>query len=326
MYCPWATGIEGTVNLDQLADSLDAFERTDLSEFQRRARVLQSMWRQEHNIPCGEHLGPSGARSLGSRLPMPWAQETLANFLSKSVRDIVRTEVCDPVRSAGKLYGKPRIFNDLLSSQPLCFNLFGELTCNLPLASALVSHLSNGRFSEVTSISFEFSPGRGDCRYLNDGSAFDVFLRCRTASDGVGFIGIEVKYHENLAGTAGTHKDRYDEVADRMGCFASDSTSLKSSPLQQIWRDHLLAGITRIEDGYSDALFVILYPWDNPHVSAALSDYRMQLLNSDSFAAWTIEDVIGKLRDLSDATWIDAFSDRYLAFDKIDNRLSASDL
>jgi len=60
-------------------------------------------------------------------------------------------------------------------------------------------------------------------------------------------------------------------------------------------------------------------------VSAALCDYRMQLSNSDSFAAWTIEDVIVQIRDLSDATWIGAFSDRYLAFDKIDRQLRAAD-
>lgn len=313
------------MNLDELAASLDVFERVDASEFQRRARVLQSMWRQQHGIPCGEHRGPSGARPLGSRLPMPWAQETLANFLTEPVRDVVRAEVCNPVASKGKLYGKPRIFNDLLSSQPMCFNLFGELTTDLPLASAVVNGLTDGRFPEVTSIGFENSPGRGDSRYLNDRSAFDVFVRCRTASDGAGFLGIEVKYHENLAGTAGDHKERYDEVADLMGCFAANREPLRLSPLQQIWRDHLLAGITLIEDGYDDGMFVMLCPRDNQHVSSALDDYRAQLSSGESFAAWTIEDVVAKLSDQSDATWIDAFSDRYLAFDKIDQRLAAAD-
>lgn len=313
------------MNLDELAASLDVLERVDSSAFQRRARVLQSVWREERGLPCGEHNGRLGARALGSRLPVRFAEDTLANFLTETVRAVVRAEVCDPDASAGKLYGKPRIFNDLLSSQPLCFNLFGELTRDLPLASALVSSLSRGRFAEVTSIAFELSPGRGDPLYLSDRSAFDVFLRCRGAAGGTGLVGIEVKYHENLRGTAGDHKARYDEVADMMGCFVSDRGPLQFSPLQQIWRDHLLAGITRIEDGYDDGMFVILYPRDNPHVSTALDDYRAQLSNADSFAAWTMEGVVGKLRELSDAAWIDAFSDRYLAFDKIDLRLGAAD-
>ena len=77
----------------------------NVSKFQRRARVLQSIWRQEPSIPCGEHRGKSGARPLDSRRPMPRALEKLENFLSEPVREIVRTEVCDPGRSAGKLYG-----------------------------------------------------------------------------------------------------------------------------------------------------------------------------------------------------------------------------
>ncbi len=249
---------------------------------------------------------------------MPWAEKSLANFLTDPIREIVRTEVCNPKSSAGKLFGKPRIFNDLLSSQPLCFNLFGELAFDLPLASTLASKLTAGRFPEVVSVSFEHSPGRSDSRYLEDRSAFDVFLHCRTSSGADGFIAIEVKYHENLAGKPGAHKPRYDEVADRMGCFADDRRLLRSAPLQQIWRDHLLSGITRIVDGYADGLFVMLYPRDNPHVSDAVAAYRTLLTDQSSFAAWTLEDVIGKLRKQSDAQWIDAFHDRYLAFEKID--------
>lgn len=311
------------MTLDELAASLNTFVQAD-SEFQRRARVLQSIWRQEHDFLCGTYSS-SDDRPLGSRLPMPWAQETLENFLTEPVRDVVKSEVCDPVASAGKLYGKPRIFNNLLSSQPLCFNLFGELTCDFHLASAVVSSLSDGRFTEVTSIAFEYSPGRGDARYLNDSSAFDIFVRCRTAGGGTGFLGIEVKYHENLAGTAGEDRVRYDEVADQMGCFTEERGLLKASPLQQIWRDHMLAGSTRIQDGYDDGMFVMLYPQNNPHVSSALDNYRAQLSSEETFAAWTMDDFASKLRDLSDAPWIELFYDRYLAFEKIDQRLEIDD-
>ena len=309
------------MNLDELAASLYVFERTDLSPFQRRARVLQSLWRHEQGIPPGEHKD----RPLGSRLPMPWAEESLANFLTDSIRNVVRAQVCDPAASAGKLYGKPRIFNDLLSSQPLCFNLFGELTSDLDLASAVITDLTHRRFNKVSGIEFELLPGRRDPHYLNDRSAFDVFIRCRNAAGELCFIGIEVKYHENLVGAASEHKVRYDEVANLMGCFRDDRSPLKSSPLQQVWRDHLLAGITRIQDAYGDGLFVTLYPKDNAHVSHALREYRAQLTNEDSFASWTLEEFVESLRRFSDAAWIDAFWDRYLAFEKIDRQLDAAD-
>jgi hypothetical protein len=238
------------MNFDELARTLHALEPSDGSPFQRRARILQALWREEQGFPCGEHGRGNTTRPLGSRLPMPWAEETLANFMTERTRAVVRQEVCDPLRSAGKLYGKPRIFNDLLSSQPLCFNLFAELCFDLRLASGVVADLTRGRFVDVREIKFEHSPGRGDLRYTGDRSAFDVFLQCRTASGGRGFIGIEVKYHEDLRGGAGEHHARYDEIAARMGCFAPQaSASLHSAPLQQIWRDHLLAGITSRVEG-----------------------------------------------------------------------------
>lgn len=312
------------MDLNELALRLNALEKVDISPFQRRARVLQSIWREEQGFACGEHRHGAASRLLGSRLPMPWAEETLANFITARTREVVRREVCDPARSAGKLYGKPRIFNDLLSSQPLCFNLFGELSFDLGLASGVIGELTGGRFTEVHAISFEHSPGRRDSRYTADRSAFDVFLECQAASGGRGFVGIEVKYHENLLGPASEHRTRYDEIAERMGCFAPGATvTLRSAPLQQIWRDHLLTGITQEIDGYQDAIFVLLYPRDNAHVHQATARYRACLTDATTFAAWTLEDFATCIRSRFTADWIDLFSDRYLAFEKIDKRLQA---
>jgi hypothetical protein len=314
------------MDLNELASSLDAFEQVDVSDFQRRARILQSMWRKQQGYPVGEHRRGSTSRPLGSRLPMPWAEQSLANFITDNIREVVRSEVCDADLSKGKLYGKPRIFNDLLSSQPLCFNLFAELRGDLDLASSVVNKLTDGRFSEVRAILFEHSPGRKDGRYLGDRSAFDVFLKCATSSGGNGFIGIEVKYHENLRGPASEHRKRYDEVAEQMGCFAQEAKqALKSSPLQQIWRDHLLTGVTRSVDGYDDALFVMLYPQDNGHVSDAITAYRACLTNAESFAGWTLEEFLHRMQMKSKAEWIALFVDRYLAFGKIDEQLGGAD-
>jgi len=256
---------------------------------------------------------------------MPSAREDLTNFLTDNIRSVVEWEVLDPRRSRGKLFGKPRIFNDLLSSQPLCFNLFGELCFDLPSASRLVSELTEGRFREVKELKFEYSPGCGDPRYLSDRSAFDVFFECRSASGGRGFLGVEVKYHENLRGGAATHRKRYDEVAKEMGCFGPDpSKLLQRSPLQQIWRDHLLCGAVRKTDGYDDALFVILFPRDNVHCGAAVAKYKALLTNTDSFASWHLEDVVGQLLTIDSKGWARQFSDRYCNYGKIGRALAAS--
>jgi hypothetical protein len=82
---------EFNMTLADLAKSLNAYERVDVSAFQRRARVLQVLWRQEQDLDPAER---------GSRLAAP-AAEALKNFLTETVRDVVRTEVMDPLTSAG---------------------------------------------------------------------------------------------------------------------------------------------------------------------------------------------------------------------------------
>lgn len=311
------------MKLEQLAKSYNVDESIDKSIFRKKARILQSIWREEMGYACGVKSSKGCSIPLGSRLQMPWSEETLSNYITETVKDVVRTEVIDAKRSEGKLYGKLRIFNDLLSSQPLCFNLFGELKHDLQLASCLVDQMTNGRFQQVTSIDFEYSPGRRNPAYTNDRSAFDVFLRCLTPSGQKGFIGIEVKYHENLQGAQGNKNSRYTEISDQMGCFVDGTKSdLEKIPIQQIWRDHLLAGVTRQNGGYADFMFIVLAPRDNYHVFNAISLYRSCLCDFSTFDYWTLEEVHQMLQNSSEnASWLKAFYDRYLDFTKVEKLL-----
>lgn len=327
--------------------------RTDTLPFQRRARLLQALWREEQGLP----VGILGGKARGAVIAMPYAQESLAAFLSPTMRAVVRREVLDARRAQGKVFGRPRIFNHLLSSQPLCFNLFGELADDLALATRVLAELSGGRVGRVTAIDFEYSPGRGDPRYTGDKSAFDVFVRYALPSGGQGFVGIEVKYHEGLGDRPADHRARYDEVADLMGVFKPGQRErLKGAPLQQIWRDHLLAGALKAVDGYEAGLSVLLYPAGNTRCAEAVANYQDCLADaaegadsepvtieggarSDSafraqraegrtgthevpFTVWTLEAVVEVLRRHTTAAWVDAFFERYLDFSRIDRLLA----
>jgi hypothetical protein len=285
------------------------------NDFQRRARLLQALWRESRGLPIGENRGTS----LGSRLAMPDAELKLTNYLTDTIRDVVRREVRDPARSSSKLFGKPRIWNDLLSSQPLCFNLFGELQQDLVLASRVLGRLSGGRIAAVTGIEFEHSPARGDARYTGDRSAFDVFVEYTTGSGTSGFAGVEVKYHESLGDPPARHRPRYDEIAAAMGVFnAGNASRLMQKPLQQIWRDHLLAGSLLLDpaSGYQEGVFVVLHPALNIACSRAVAAYKASLLNTASFASWTLEDFAAAVLAEGAPPWMDLFIDRYLAFEK----------
>ena len=256
---------------------------------------------------------------------MPWAKETLSNYLSDTIRNVVRKEVINNTNN-GKLYGKPRIFNNLLSSQPLCFNLFAELQHDLELATNVFKKLCPHRVNKVTRIEFEHSPGRGDITYTGDRSAFDVYVEFLNDSDKKGFIGIEVKYHENLKLPPAHIKDRYFEVATAMGCFKEECLDvIQTSPLEQIWRDHLLAGSLlrspKPKDDFKDGFFVFLFPHDNLHCQEAVKQYKQCLTIDRTFQSWTLEDVAKVIEEETNENWIDDLIDRYLNFGKIDKMI-----
>ena len=306
------------MSLNRLARRYLASETIDKSGFQRQARVLQSMWREQRGYPIGEQRGRGVSRPLGSRLAMPWAQETLANYITETVREVVRREVLDEDKSKGKLFARPRIFDDLLSSQPMAFNLFGELQQDLELATVVFKRLTNHRIWEVIGIEFEYSPGRGDVRYTGDSSAFDVFVTYLTPEGESGFAGIEVKYHENLRGKAARHRVRYDEVAAEMGCFRPERLHLlREQPLQQICRDHLLAGSLLGAGDFADGFFGFLYAQLNEFCSRAVEEYLECLSGQDTFMAWTLEDVCTSVASEIQQGWIVEFQDRYLNFEKL---------
>jgi hypothetical protein len=310
--------------LDRLASCHHALEPVDTSPFQRKARILQSLWREQHRLPIGTQTTPRGGqRPLGSRLAMPEAQTQLWNFLSDTTKAVVRDEVLNYAASKGKLYARPRIFSDLLSSQPLTFNLFAELQRDLPLATKVLGSLTSSRVHAVTAIRFEHSPGRANARYTGDKSAFDVFVEYQTATGGRGCIGVEVKYHENLLGKAAATTERHHEVCTTMACFKTDALSrLRQSPLQQIWRDHLLVGATQHADAYDDAFFLLLYPEQNPHVQSAAAAYAGCLTTPGSFYPVTLESFTRHLRPHTKSPWLDRFQDRYLNFPKVDALLA----
>jgi len=310
---------------ESLLEQYRVLEDSDKNEFQRRARLLQSIWRTEQGYECGTHAGKDGPRPLGSRLAMPWAKETLSNYITPTIRDVAREEVLNPKRREGKLYKKPRIFNDLLSSQPLCFNLFAELKKNPRQATKVFAALSPGRIAEVDRLEFEHSPGRGKLEYLGDRTAFDVYIEFKSPNGCLGFAGIEVKYHEDLAGGKPPSDCSYKQVAENMSCFKDwSSPEFLKPPFQQIWRDHLLAGsILRTDSNkFKDGFFVFLYPKENTACEAAVKRYRNCLTDQRTFVVWQMEQVHETIKQQTQAAWIDLFYDRYLNFSKIDKLMA----
>ena len=131
---------------------------------------------------------------------------------------------------------------------------------------------------------------------------------------------------EELGDPEAEHRPRYDEIAAEMGCFLPERMDdVRHRPLEQIWRDHLLAGALRQVDGFDDGLFVFLHPEGNTACAGVVGDYQGCLADTDTFSAWTLGQVVTTLRRHTDAPWVSALHQRYLDFDRIDRLLAEMD-
>ena len=103
------------------------------------------------------------------------------------------------------------------------------------------------------------------------------FHPVRTAGRPQGFIAIEVKYAESMQEPAPALKPRYDEIADQSGLFidARIRGTTRANPLQQLWREHLLAQAMLMRGDYDEGRFVVIAPRLNYHVQNAIQPLQM---------------------------------------------------
>jgi hypothetical protein len=294
------------------------------SRFTSAARLLQALWREEKGLPIGVYRTVKGKiRKLGSRLDAKSAKEG-NNFLSPEIAKLAFRE--SVYREIGAMIEQERLWKNLLSSQPLCFNLFGGLKLDYDKANKFFRHLFPEYLESVEGIYFEHSPGRGNPAFTDDNTAFDVFVTCKTIDGEKGFIAIEVKYSESMAEPLASLRPRYDELSKLIGVYNDpDDSALRTNPLQQLWREHMLSR-SMIENGlYSFGRFIVIYPRLNNQCAAAVKTYQTHLV-SDSpqvsgFQVITLDDFVRTFRDIGDQETADALYGRYLDFARIDQEI-----
>lgn len=274
------------------------------TRFRAAARLRQSLWREEQGFPAGLHR-PGGSRittaiQLGSLLQPADAARGL-NFLSPAVHAFVRRSLV--FREEGAMVNYDRLHRNLLSSEPLNYNLFVPLALDLDLATAVFRQLLPAFIHQVTGIRFETSPSRQDPRYLHDGTAFDAALSVVTPDGEPATMFIEVKYSEGCAGPAAAHRPRYDEVSREAALHHNpDAPALRSVMLEQFWRLHLLAQLAVRHEVTPRAHLLVLYPHNNRRVRTATRLYAAELTDpaglsptNAGFTALTLETFVTEL-------------------------------
>lgn len=285
------------------------------SAFAARMRLHQS-WYRAHvlGVSCGTGPKSTDTSQYGNMLTCADA-DTGCNFLTPEIAQVARDRVAQGSHGVEPF----RLFHNMLSSQPMCFNLFGPLVNDRVLARQLLAPLVTEDVAEVTRVAVEWAPEPSDA-YLQDHTSFDAFIEYRTTDNRLCALGIETKLTEPFSQNEydGDRYRRWMRVADAPWRPEADAT-VHQIQHNQLWRDHLLAIALRHQPNSTYAktrLMVIRHPGDHD-CARVLADYRKLLRDQDDSLidmpldhlvdAWTAVIATG-----SRHSWIHDFRVRYL--------------
>lgn len=200
----------------------------------------------------------------------------------------------------------------------MCFNLFGPLNLDLDLASSLMKTLIPGEVKQVTDIVFEFAP-TPKSEYLDDSSAFDIFVEFRTVEDELAFIGIEVKLTEPFSQKE-YRKPKYEYWTNRVDSpwLEEYRGLLVEKDVNQLWRNHLLVqALSSVQaDKYAKGFFMTIYHHDDKACTESLEKYFSYLKPDHNASHFSLEKIRDLWKPLLKETvyqqWFDDFSLRYL--------------
>jgi hypothetical protein len=274
--------------------------KPEMTDFRRRLRYHQAQWREanRHTIgsePIVPHEG-TASRPVGSRLPLDYARDTGANFLSAGALEAARarTSFVEPHQS----FDHQRLWADLLWSPTMAFNLVGDLAADLELADRAVHSWWPDAPGMVSDVRFAHSPGRFDPEYLNSLRAFDTAFVLDLREGTQGIVGVDVKYHERLKPEVPKPSNlwRYLEVAERSGVFrpgAADQLKGRSD-LCVMWLEHLLllSMLQHSSRAWSWGRYVVVHPAGNTDFADACSRYQALLVDQSNFASVTVEELL----------------------------------
>lgn len=254
-------------------------QNTGDSLLARKMRKHQSLYRVNVlNLPYGTGPGPNDTSYYGNMLTHADG-EAGQNFLTREIFEVV----LDRISQSNGAVEKFRLLHNMLSSQPMCFNLFGPLVRDRQLAKTLVETLVPERISQITRVEIEWSPEPA-MDYLNDHTAFDAFIEYRSVDGQLFGLGIETKLSEPFS------QKEYDRPEYRRWMALPNSpwlpdgwNKVQAIGHNQLWREHLLAVAMRSQpmSSYTKVRLMLVYHPEDHECARNYSNYKKLLRNED---------------------------------------------
>lgn len=218
---------------------------SDANELVRSMRFHQSWWR---TCVLAEEQGLYPKKGDGSLIGscILNGNISLANYMDDYAVRAVRETLDDRLLQKSKgLINEDRLINNLLSSQPLCFNFFGLLKYQKELATQLLKTFFP-LVKEVTNILFEFAPNASE---NGDNSAHDIAIEFIGENNEKGLIGLECKYTEPFSPKE-YDKPEYRRIFDLSKAFNAEYSVLTKSSYNQLFRNQLIAESAKLNKMY----------------------------------------------------------------------------
>jgi hypothetical protein len=273
--------------------------RPEMTAFRRRARLHHARWREANGHPMGtQPIVPQRgkpSRFVGSRLPLDYARDTGANFVTPAALDAVTARLA--TRETEQSIDWQRTWADLLWSTALCCNLFGDLAADLARADRAVHTWWPDTPGTVCDVRFEHSPGRLDLSYTGSLMAFSVAFVLDLGDGALGVIGVEVRYHERSKREVPKPKrlPRYLDITERSGAFTRDGIdAVNGTDLTVSWLTHLLvlSMLQHSNREYEWGRYVLVHPRGNTDYTDAATRYAAALADPSTFAVLTVEEIL----------------------------------
>lgn len=286
--------------------------RNSRNAFQAKARKLQSIYRavflmeKEGNGP-EENDTPSGCMLVNG-------QSTGKNFLSYDIFKYALSRVDPKLKKEYEKIEEYRLFNNMLSSQPMAFNLFQPLmryiTTNTRIVQAIANLIPEANIARVANLQLEFIPE--NYAELNNGrTALDVLITYENTAGQPGLIGVEVKYTDALGLNVGTNAVLFP------GAFIGSATAIQMN--RNISLLLAYAQNQNIQNRYS----IVLAPEGSDGKNDVDTARTVLAAHPELIRFCSLEKFVSDLKsELPQTgyfrTWINSFYSRYLDFNICD--------
>lgn len=269
---------------EEVADCKENSDTMTITEFRNRCREQQGMYREMIGEPMG--VGPWRSSSKKQISMLVNGEKTGKNFVDKFTFNYAKSRVRN--LQPHETIDEYRLFNNMLSSQPMAFNLFCPFIRMLEegkgdiVTSVFKAIFPDKHIAEVTEVGLEYL--HTDIKnYLNDCTAMDAIVRYKDTEGKTAFIAIETKYTDVLGENTSNKnraQDSYREWIKRIGMFKPETEAKLLSgekTVTQIYRNFLLTECYGIVEGANRCYSVVLAPVQHPTTDKEVASLKDEL-------------------------------------------------